>query len=45
MASLYADPGQGAEAIDLYQQSWAIAERIGDVKPKAATFAMMGQAM
>ena len=43
MAGIYAQQGQVEEAIALYQQSLELKERIGDVRGKAATLAMMGQ--
>ena len=43
MAGIYANQGQVEQAIELYQQSLAINEQIGNVQTKAATLAMMGQ--
>ena len=43
LARIYANQGEIDQAITFYQQSIEITEKIGDVKTKAATPAMMGQ--
>lgn len=43
MAMIYEIKGQVEQAIDLYQQSLAIHEQIGNVQGKSANLAMMGQ--
>ncbi|MEA5489894.1 MULTISPECIES: tetratricopeptide repeat protein [Pseudanabaena] len=42
LAVIYAQQGQVDQAIDLYQQSLEIKERIGDVQGRAATLSQMG---
>ncbi|MEP6497346.1 tetratricopeptide repeat protein [Microcoleus vaginatus] len=43
LAGIYANQGEVAKAIALYEQSLELQEKIGDVRVKAATFAMLGQ--
>ncbi|MEG4109938.1 tetratricopeptide repeat protein [Microcoleus sp. S13_C5] len=42
-AGIYANQGEVAKAIALYEESLELQEKIGDVQGKAATFAMLGQ--
>ncbi|WP_242728771.1 tetratricopeptide repeat protein [Microcoleus vaginatus] len=43
LAGIYANQGEVAKAIALYEQSLELQEKIGNVRVKAATFAMLGQ--